>query len=70
MNFLKNLLARGCKHKFSWPRVDPDGRHYQICSACGRAYEYDWKRMRRTDHVLVPEACHGAHLLAPGAHHA
>ncbi len=48
MNFLKKLLARGCAHRFSWPRIDDDGRHYQVCLICGTAYEYDWKMMRRT----------------------
>ncbi len=53
MNFLKSLLGRGCTHRFSWPRIDDDGRHYQICLACGTAYEYDWSGMRRTDRLLT-----------------
>jgi hypothetical protein len=52
MNFLERLLARGCAHDFSWPRIDDDGRHYQICLMCGTAYEYDWRMMRRTDRML------------------
>lgn len=53
MNFLKQLLNRGCSHRFSWPRVDQDGRHYQICLTCGTAYEYDWRMMRRTDRLFT-----------------
>lgn len=70
MNLLKKLLGRGCKHKFSWPRIGADGRHYQICIGCGTAYEYDWNRMRRTDHLMVPVAHPNDHLLVPGVHHA
>jgi len=58
MNFLKQLLGKGCTHHFSWPRVDDNGHHYQICLACGTAYEYDWRMMRRTDRLL--------HLAVPG----
>jgi hypothetical protein len=53
MNFLKWILGRSCSHKFSWPRADADGRHYQICPLCGIAYEYDWRMMRRTDRLLA-----------------
>ncbi len=53
MNFLKMLLGRGCSHQFSWPRTDDKGCHYQICSHCGAAYEYDWDTMRRTEHLLA-----------------
>ncbi len=70
MNLLKKLLGSGCKHKFSWPRIGTDGRHYQICIGCGTAYEYDWNMMRRTDHLLVPVAHRNDHLLVPGVHHA
>jgi hypothetical protein len=56
MNFLNWVLGRGCSHKFSWPRVDADGRHYQICPLCGTAYEYDWRMMRRTDRLLTLDA--------------
>jgi len=58
MNFLKQLLGKGCTHQFSWPRIGDDGRHYQICLACGTAYEYDWRKMRRTDRLL--------HMAVPG----
>jgi hypothetical protein len=53
MNFLKKLVNRGCSHRFSWPRVDADGRHYQVCLACGAAYEYDWRKMRQTGRLLT-----------------
>jgi hypothetical protein len=53
MNFLNWILGRGCSHKFSWPRVDACGHHYQICPLCGTAYEYDWTMMRRTDRLLA-----------------
>jgi hypothetical protein len=58
MNFLRRLFRRGCWHRFSWPRLDDNGHHYQICSICGTAYEYDWKMMRRTRHLLTPQARH------------
>jgi hypothetical protein len=53
MNFLRQLLGQGCPHRFSWPRSDDQGRHYQICLACGRAFEYDWSMMRRTGRLLA-----------------
>jgi hypothetical protein len=53
MNLLNRFFGRGCSHRFAWPRVDADGRHYQICPLCGTAYEYDWRMMRRTDRLLV-----------------
>ena len=53
VNFLKLLLRQGCTHRFSWPRIDDNGRHYQICLTCGTAYEYDWRTMRRTGRLLV-----------------
>lgn len=52
MNFLQ-LFGQGCRHRLSWPRVTDNGRHYQICLACGTVYEYDWKAMRRTGRVLA-----------------
>jgi hypothetical protein len=61
VKFLKLLLRRGCTHRFSWPRIDDDGRHYQICLACGTAYEYDWKMMRRTSRLLVAAVQHELH---------
>lgn len=54
VKLLKRLLARGCAHRFSWPRADDTGRYYQICLACGTAYEYDWDEMRRTNNLLIP----------------
>jgi hypothetical protein len=56
MNFLKQLLGKGCTHRFSWPRIDNDGRHYQICLTCGTAYEYDWSMMRQTGRLLAAGA--------------
>jgi hypothetical protein len=53
MNLLNRFFGRGCSHRFAWPRVNADGRHYQICPLCGTAYEYDWRMMRRTDRLLV-----------------
>ena len=61
VNFLKLLLRQGCTHRFSWPRIDDNGRHYQICLACGTAYEYDWRMMRRTDRLLVTAVQHALH---------
>jgi len=53
MTFWKLLLGKGCEHRFSWPRIDTDNRHYQICLLCGTAYEYDWTMMRRTRRLMV-----------------
>jgi hypothetical protein len=58
MNYLKMLFGRGCSHRFSWPRIDAGGHHYQICSDCGTAYEYDWKMMRRTERLPVTALAH------------
>jgi hypothetical protein len=58
MNLLKLLLGRGCSHRFTWPRIDECGRHYQICLLCGTAYEYDWRMMRRTDRLLAADVHH------------
>ncbi len=55
MKFLKQLFGQGCLHRFSWPRVDAGGHHYQICSHCGTAYEYDWTLMKRTERLLVTD---------------
>jgi hypothetical protein len=54
MAFFQKLLASQCAHRFTWPRVDSDGRHYQICVTCGISYLYDWNKMRRTNRVLLP----------------
>ena len=56
MKLLKLFLRQGCKHRFSWPRIDENGRHYQVCLACGTAYEYDWQAMKRTDVLLITAA--------------
>jgi hypothetical protein len=53
MKLLQLILRQGCTHRFSWPRIDENGRHYQICLACGKAYEYDWAIMRRTNRPIV-----------------
>ena len=53
MRFLERLFGEFCSHQFTWPRLDGNGQHYQICLTCGNAYEYDWKRMRRTDRLLA-----------------
>ena len=53
MNFWKRLCARGCAHRFSWPRIDANGCHYQICLRCGTAYEYDWTTMCRTRRLMM-----------------
>jgi hypothetical protein len=58
MNLLKMFLGRGCSHRFTWPRIDDQGRHYQICLLCGTAYEYDWSMMRRTDRLLAGDVRH------------
>jgi hypothetical protein len=64
VNLLELILRQGCTHRFSWPRIDDNGRHYQICLACGTAYEYDWTMMRRTDRLLavVQPQLHGGSL--------
>ncbi|HEV2399053.1 MAG TPA: hypothetical protein VGS27_19060 [Candidatus Sulfotelmatobacter sp.] len=53
MKLLKLILRRGCTHRFSWPRMDEQGRHYQVCLACGTVYEYDWTLMRQTGRLLL-----------------
>jgi hypothetical protein len=66
VKLLKLLLGQGCTHRFSWPRIDDCGRHYQVCLACGTAYEYDWEMMRRTNRLLVAAVqseLHGSNLL-------
>jgi hypothetical protein len=70
MKFLTLFLGRGCTHRFSWPRIDDSGHHYQICADCGTAYEYDWKMMRRTQQLLIKKARYGeaaASLMANAA---
>lgn len=65
VRLLKLLLRQACTHRFSWPRIDENGRHYQICLACGTAYEYDWRLMRRTNRLLaavVHDQLHGSRV--------
>jgi hypothetical protein len=52
LNLIKKFLRRACTHRFTWPRMDASGRYYQVCLACGTAYEYDWELMRQTGKVL------------------
>ena len=58
MTLWEQLLRRACPHRFGWPRVDNDGRHYQICLLCGTAYEYDWTTMCRTNRPLAVNVSH------------
>jgi hypothetical protein len=53
VKLLELLLRQGCTHRFSWPRSGDNGRYYQVCLACGAAYEYDWETMRRTNRLLA-----------------
>jgi hypothetical protein len=53
MSLWNELLKRLCPHRFSWPRIDDNDRHYQICLLCGTAYEYDWTSMCRTDRLMA-----------------
>ena len=59
MNWLQRFFGRGCSHRFTWPRIAADGRHYQKCPLYGTAYEYDWTLMRRTEHAPVTGLRHG-----------
>ena len=61
MNFFKQLLGQGCTHRFSWPRIDDQGRHYQTCLSCGTVFEYDWELMRRTGRMLAAAVQHAWH---------
>jgi hypothetical protein len=63
LKFFKMFLQRTCTHRFSWPRIDHNGRHYQICLACGTAFEYDWGLMRRTGRVLTESTTAGVATL-------
>jgi hypothetical protein len=70
MTMWKHLFGRGCSHRFAWPRVDDDGRHYQICLLCGTAYEYDWTTMCRTDRLMavnVTQVSQAKGLSGPGS---
>ena len=59
MNFWKLITGRACTHRFSWPRIDAAGHHYQICLLCGTAYEYDWTMMRRTNRLIAIDVQQG-----------
>lgn len=59
MTILKRFFGGGCSHRFTWPRIDAVGRHYQICLLCGTAYEYDWSIMRRTGRLLAADVRNG-----------
>lgn len=70
MTLLERLFGEFCSHRFTWPRLGGNGQHYQICLTCGTAYGYDWKRMQRTDRLLVTKGAHGlaaARARLPGA---
>ncbi len=60
MNLWNDLLKRSCAHQFTWPRIDDDGRHYQICVLCGTAYEYDWETLSRTNRPLALRISHSS----------
>ncbi len=47
---LLNIIGR-CSHEFSWPRRWSDGLYYQVCVLCGDEWQYDWKRMERTERI-------------------
>jgi hypothetical protein len=67
MSFLSLFLRKKCKHYFSWPRMDGEGRYHQTCSHCGIAYEYDWNKMRLTDRLIVtPANSSSSASIAPG----
>lgn len=52
MSAILNMLGR-CSHEFSWPRRWSDGMYYQVCLLCGEEYEYDWKKMKRTERITA-----------------
>jgi hypothetical protein len=64
MNFLNRLLNKTCSHQFLWPRIDADGRHYQRCSQCGIAYEYDWNKMQLTGRMIAPTTLYHSEAVA------
>lgn len=51
--FLKRLLQRCCRHRFSWPHSGVHGQDYQVCLICGAAYEYDCATMSRTGRLAA-----------------
>lgn len=52
--FLKRLLARFCRHRFSWPHTGLHGQDYQVCLDCGATYGYDCTTMQRTGRLTTP----------------
>jgi hypothetical protein len=51
--FLKRLLARFCRHRFSWPHTGVHGQDYQVCLDCGAVYGYDCTTMQRTGRLTT-----------------
>jgi len=49
---LMNIIGR-CSHEFSWPRRWSDGGYYQVCLVCGDEWQYDWKKMQRTERITT-----------------
>ena len=56
MRLLKWFFEPGCAHRFTWPRMERNGRHYQICLDCATAYAYDWEKMQRTKRPLTAQS--------------
>ena len=56
---LARLFGDNCSHRFSWPRADSNGQHYQVCLICGVTYRYDWNNMHRTDRLVPVNARQG-----------
>jgi hypothetical protein len=70
MRFLWRHFEELRSHRFTSPRHGGNSQHYQICLIYGTAYEYDWKRVRRTDRLLVTKGQHPLALVrtrSPGA---
>jgi hypothetical protein len=44
--------------------MDADGRHYQRCSQCGVAYEYDWNKMQLTGRMIAPTTLYHSEAVA------
>ena len=65
MTFLQRIVLECCPHRFAWPRLSGTDQHYQICRVCGTAYEYDRKKMQRTDRLLVTNVQHALALERP-----
>ena len=58
MKLLKWFFEPGCNHRFTWPRIAANGRHYQVCLRCATAYEYDWEKMHLTKRELTGPVQH------------